>query len=72
MSDLISNIIEEKINVQVKTIEKAVRTLKNRKTPGPGGINAELIKNKTSKLFRKITRMFNRCINGQTTPKNGK
>jgi hypothetical protein len=46
--------------------------MKSRKAPGPGGINTELLKCGTRKLFRILTHIFNKYINGDKIPEEWK
>lgn len=68
----IISIAGEDTTINVEIIEKTIRSLKNRKSPGPGRINAELIKNGTSKLFRIITTTINKCISEELPPREWK
>ena len=51
---------------------KAIKSLKNRKAPGPGDIPAELIKCGTDKLFLCIRDLMEKCIRGDEVPKEWK
>lgn len=62
------NIQGEQISVTTDTIKKAVRGLKNNRAPGPEGIQAELIKCGTEKLYHMITTIINRCLNDHPCP----
>lgn len=54
----------EKISVHVETVRQAVRMMKNGKSPGSGGIPAELIK-----LLQPVTNLINKCLNRYRVPK---
>lgn len=43
------------ISINIQTIRKTISLLKNKKSPGPGGIYAELLKCGTEKLFAALT-----------------
>lgn len=46
--------------------------MKNRKSPVPGDILVELLKNATEIVFEIMTNMFNKCpINGKKTQNSG-
>lgn len=62
----------ETVSVDVETVRKAVFRLKNGKSPGPGGVPAELIKHGTHNLFQAVTDLINKCLSGQPVPKEWK
>jgi len=53
-------------------IRKAVRELKNGKSCGPEGVNAEMLKHGTDKLITTLTWIINRCLNGEEVPQQWK
>jgi hypothetical protein len=53
-------------------MEKAIQSLKNKKSPGPGMITNELIKSGPCSLKNQIMNLFNRCISSQKTPQEWK
>lgn len=58
----------ETIEVTEELIRKSIQRLKNRRVPGSSGIVPELIKYGSNKLHRKITTLFQPCINGENIP----
>ncbi|XP_072384738.1 uncharacterized protein [Diabrotica undecimpunctata] len=62
------NIEGEDITIQVIEIGKAIKELKNIRSPGPGDIPAELIKCGSQKLFETVTWCINQFINGSPVP----
>ncbi|XP_072402128.1 uncharacterized protein [Diabrotica undecimpunctata] len=58
----------DQIEISLAEVKRAIKTLKNKKAKGPGGILNELIKNGTEKLFRMLHRMFERGLNGEEIP----
>jgi len=49
-----------------------VRELKNGKSCGPEGVNAEMLKHGTDKLITTLTWIINRCLNGEEVPQQWK
>lgn len=46
-------------------MKSAVKQLKNAKSPDPGEINSELLKNGTDKLYKTLADLFTKCVNGE-------
>ena len=53
----------ETVEVSEKMMRKAVREIKNGKSCGPEGVYAEMLKHRTDKLTKMLTRLINRCLN---------
>lgn len=49
-----------------------MQKLKNIEAPGPGNLPAELVKNGTPKVIEHITKLFQKCINGEQVPNEWK
>ena len=62
----------DSLHVTYEEVVKAIKGLKNRKAPGPGGIPTELIKCGTRKLFLCIRDLMEKCIRGGEVPKEWK
>lgn len=62
----------EEIVITQELVQKAIKTLKNNKSSGPGGINPELVKHGPEKLVRIITTLFNKIINEEEPPREWK
>ena len=60
------------VEIQLQDVVKAVRELKTRRAPGPGGIPAELIKCGTGKLFEHLRKLMQDCLHGSEIPKDWK
>lgn len=56
------------ITLTLTEIRQAVKSLKNKKAAGPGGIAPELIKYGSEKLFRMTQTMFQTAIDGEEIP----
>ena len=48
-----------------------VKTMKNNRSAGPGGIPIELIKNSPMIVIEILTEIFNDCLRGEEVPKEG-
>lgn len=66
------NVIGERVEIKKNEVVEHSKKLKNGKSCGPEGIYAELVKNGTAKLHELLTHVYNRCLNGQETPKEWK
>ena len=53
-------------------MRKAVREIKNGKSCGPEGVYAEMLKHRTDKLTKMLTRLINRCLNWEEAPQQWK
>ena len=62
------NIQGQHIEVTDVMIERAIRSMKNKKAPGPEGLPAELLKNGTNKLNKYLKELFTRYVNGEEIP----
>jgi hypothetical protein len=60
------------VEVIEERVRKAVREVKNGKSRGPEGVYAELLKHGTDKLMKMLTRIINRCLNGEEAPQQWK
>lgn len=60
------------VEIEVNTVVRAIKKLKNRKASGVGGIKAEMIKNGTEKLMRRIRSLINMCIRKGQVPEEWK
>lgn len=56
------------IRVKSAEVKQICQNLKNRKSPGPGNIPPELLKYGTDKLYRQLTSLFQKCLNGENIP----
>jgi len=59
---------QTQVDVSMKELREAIKTIKNNKSAGPGGIAPELIKYGSEKLFRIILQMLQKAINGEELP----
>ncbi|XP_045480900.1 uncharacterized protein LOC123685288 [Harmonia axyridis] len=57
------------IRISRKEVKDICLSLRNGRSPRPGGIPAELIKNGTEKLYEELKTLFQYCISGQDIPK---
>lgn len=55
----IIQIQSESMTINENQVRKVIAYFKNRKSPGPGGINAELLKYGTEKLFKSLAFVLN-------------
>ncbi|XP_072380504.1 uncharacterized protein [Diabrotica undecimpunctata] len=55
--------------IDYKEVARVCQALKNRKSPGPGNIPPELLKYGTSKLYKQLASLYQKCINGESIPK---
>ena len=60
------------ITLDLITVEMAISSLKNGTACGEGGIQVELIKCGTRKLFELLRNLFERCLNGEEVPQQWK
>ena len=51
-------------------VEKALKTFKNGRSPGPGEVNVELLKNAPTRLFDLLAQLFNKYLNGEQLPED--
>lgn len=58
----------EYIQLEETELRRALQRAKNKKSPGPGGIPTELLKYGSDKLIRMLTKLYERCINGEDVP----
>lgn len=66
-------ITQEQIDdITPEEVRKTIRTFKNGKAPGPGGICMELLKNAPEQLYEKLSELFNLCLNGYPLPEDWK
>ena len=49
-----------------------MKELKNGKSCGPEGVNAEMLNHGTDKLIKMLTWVINRCLNGEEAPQQWK
>ena len=61
--------VREDISLTKEDIEKELRSLKNRKSPGPDGIFNEMIKYGSTKLILYLTQLFQQIFKLCITPK---
>ncbi|XP_044745151.1 uncharacterized protein LOC123307015 [Coccinella septempunctata] len=62
----------ETVNINEDLIKKVLKSMKNRKAPGPEELPAELLKNGSNKLIKFLTELMNRYINGEPIPSTWK
>lgn len=71
-NDFISNDHEIKVSggiaLGIEEVQEAIKDTKLRKSPGPGGINPELVRYGPPKLFEMLRKLFERCLNGEEVP----
>jgi len=58
--------------IQLEEIIKALRKMKNNKAPGPGDLPIELIKHATTRVLELFCIIFNKCLTGDSIPKEWK
>lgn len=62
-------ILDGNIQLTIEYVREAIKRTKLKKSPGPCGIYPELIKYGPSKLLEMFRSLFERCLNGDTIPK---
>ncbi|XP_049809026.1 uncharacterized protein LOC126252198 [Schistocerca nitens] len=67
---IVQNILKHiiKLNLEIETVKTAIKSLKNGRATGIGGIPAELLKLGTKKLMELLRNLFERCLNGEDVP----
>lgn len=56
------------LDITKEEVLKALKTMKNGKAAGPGGVVVELLKNGGDILINRITSLFNICVRNRKTP----
>ncbi|XP_047107262.1 uncharacterized protein LOC124776352 [Schistocerca piceifrons] len=59
---------ENYIRLEIETVKTAIKSLKNGRATGIGGIPVELLKLGTKKLMELLRNLFERCLNGEDVP----
>ncbi|KAH1008987.1 hypothetical protein HUJ04_001416 [Dendroctonus ponderosae] len=62
----------EEIEISEKTVKETVKNLKSGQASGSEGIYSEMLKFGTEKLFRSITTIISKCLNGHPVPQDWK
>ena len=62
----------DKINLGIEIDKMTIKSLKSNASCGVGGVHAELLKSGTENLYEVLRQIFERCLNGDKIPMNGK
>lgn len=59
-------------DITMEDVCKALRSAKNNKSAGPGGVSIELVKNAPIVVIEALTSIFNKCLRGEEVPSEWK